>query len=556
MSTSSTTSSSATVLPFTGISQYASEFQSILDTAVQTAQIPVTQLQSQDETVLSKESALGTINTDLSSLQSAVSALGQLASSQAVGATSSDPSAVSVTAGTDATPGTYTINSITSIASAASELSTTGVADASTTPLSEMTLVVGGQSTSFSLTSNNLTALAQQINSLNAGVTATVVNQNGSNYLSITYNAGGAQSIQLYDSPTATGTDLLTDTGTGTEQSSAGYADASSTPVSTPTFTLQYGSQTYQIQLTSGNDNLSGLETAINNLGAGLTASILTAPGGDYLSVQAQSTGATTLALYGGSSASGTDLLTDSNQGSDAVFELDGISVDQASNTVNSIIPGATITLQGASSTPVTVTLATDPTQLSSALETFVSAYNQVETDLSQQTGQSGGALVGDSIISQIQETVQQMVSYTTNTGGNVQSLSALGVEFSDTGQASFDQDTFNALSQSQITSALQYLGSTTTGFGGFSQQLDGFTDSTSGLIQDDISGLQQTNTDIENQITTLNTQISSMQTSLTAQLEAADAEQAELQQQQTDLQADLQGLDLALYGRDTQADS
>lgn len=552
MSTSSTTgsSSSTTNVPFTGISQYADDFQSILDKAVQAAQVPVTQLETQDSAVLSQESALGTLNTDVANLATDVQNIGQLASSQAIGATSSDPSVVSVAADNPTSAGTYTINSVTSAASAASEISTASYADASTTPLSKMTLVVGGKSTSFALTSNNLNGLVQQINSLNAGVTASVVTSNGSSSLSITSNSG-AQSIQLYDAPTATGIDLLTDTGSGTEQSTATYASASSTPVSAPTFTLQSGSETYTLQLNDGNDDLQGLENAINSSGAGVTASILTAPDGDYLSVQANSTGATTLALYAGSTASGTDLLTDTNQGSDAVFELDGIKVDQASNVINNIIPGITFTLQGSSSTPVTLTLATDPTQLSSALQQFVSDYNTLQTALSQQVGQSGGALVGDTMVSQIQQTLQQMVSYTSSAGG-VQSLADLGVEFSETGQASFDSTTFNALSQAQISDAFKYLGSTTTGFGGFSQQLTQLSDPVTGLIQDEITGLQQTNTDLQNQISTMNTQITNLTNSLTQQYEAADAQQAELQQQQSDLGDYLEGLDLVLYGKDT----
>jgi flagellar hook-associated protein 2 len=143
------------------------------------------------------------------------------------------------------------------------------------------------------------------------------------------------------------------------------------------------------------------------------------------------------------------------------------------------------------------------------------------------------------------------MVSYTTSSGG-VQSLADLGVEFSETGQASFDQSTFDALSQTQISDALNYLGSTTSGFGGFSQQLTQYSDPISGLIQDEITGLRTTNTNLQSQISALTTQITNMTNSMTQQYEAADAAQAELQQQQSDLNASLEGLNLVLYGRDT----
>ena len=41
-----------------------------------------------------------------------------------------------------------------------------------------------------------------------------------------------------------------------------------------------------------------------------------------------------------------TNLLTSTNQGSDAVFSLNGIPVTQPGNVVNSVIPGVTFTIQ------------------------------------------------------------------------------------------------------------------------------------------------------------------------------------------------------------------
>ncbi len=555
MSTSSTTASTTNV-PFTGISQYASDYQAILNKAVQVADIPVEQLQSQDETVLSQESALSSLQTTVGNLATSVSNLGTLAANQAIGVTSSNPDAVTANATGATSPGTYTINSITSIATAASETSLTGVANSNTTPLSAITLVVGGQSNTFQLTTNTLNGLVSQINGLNAGVTASVVTNNGKSNLSLT-STTGAEAIQLYDGPDSTSPDLLTATGSGTETSTASFADPTSTPVSTPTFSLVSGSgQPYTITLNNNNDNLSGLAAAINVSGADVTASILTAPSGNYLSIQANSSGATTLQLFAGTNTTtGTDLLSDTNQGSDAVFQLNGINVDQQNNVVNSIIPGVTFTLQGASTTPVTLTLASDPSQLSSDLQDFVTQYNALAAAVTAQTGASGGPITGDTVIEQLQQTMQQMVGYTTSTG-TVQSLADLGIQFADTtGQLTFDQSAFDALSSTQISDGLSYIGSTTSGLGGFSAQLTQYSDPIQGTIQSEITGLQSTDTDLQGQISTLNTQITNMTNALTAQYEAADAAQAELQQQQTDLTASLQGLSLVLYGQNpTQA--
>jgi flagellar hook-associated protein 2 len=389
--------------------------------------------------------------------------------------------------------------------------------------------------------------LVSAINNSGAGVTASAVaTSSGASQLSVT----GSDSIQLYDGAAANGTDLVSGTGSGTEISTADYASAASTSVSNGTMTLVAGSKTYTFSL-SGN-NLEGLASAINSQNAGVSATVLTTGGGDYLSVSANQTGATTLALYDGTSATGTDLLTASNQGSDANFQLNGIDVSQATNTVNSVIPGVTFTLTGTSSTAATISLATDPSQISSALQSFVSGYNALQTAVEAQEGQNAGPLAGDSVVNQLQTLLNQMASYT-NLGGGIQSLADLGVDFDgDTGQLSFDSTTFNGLNASQIQAGLKFLGSASTGFGAFSTQLDGFSDPVSGLIQSEINGDKQTDTDLQSQISTLQAQVTTMQTSLTNQLEAADAQQEELQNQQSQLNASLDGLNLVLYGKNT----
>jgi flagellar hook-associated protein 2 len=550
VSTSSTTASTSAVnVPFTGLSQYASDFQAILNKAAQVAQIPITLLQSQDATALGKETALGSLQTSVASLATSVQNLGQLAANQALTATSSDSTVVTATADGATNAGSYTIDSVTSIATAAAERTTAFVADSSNSPLGSMTLVIGGVSQTFQVAANNLNGLVNQINALNAGVTASVVSNNGSNYLSLA-SASGPQTVALYDGPDSSGTDMLTTTGSGIETTTAGFANAAGTQVSKPSFTLQFGLTPYTFQLNNNNDSMVGLRDAMNASGAGVTASILTTSGGNYLSLQANSTGANALQLYAGATAAGTDLLTGANQGSDAVFQLNGINVDQKGNVAGNIVPGLTFTLQGKSATPVTITLASDPTQLSSALQDLVTKYNALSTAVAAQTGQAGGSLTGDTVINQIRQTLQQIAGYTTSSG-TVQSLADLGVQFGDlTGQASFNQTTFDSLSQTQIADAFKYVGSTTTGLGGLSQQLTEYSDPISGLIQSEVSGLKTADQDLQTRIATLTARASTVQAALIKQMEAADAAQAELQSQQQQLTASLQGLSLVLYGQ------
>jgi flagellar hook-associated protein 2 len=292
-------------------------------------------------------------------------------------------------------------------------------------------------------------------------------------------------------------------------------------------------------------------------LGAGVTASILTTSGGDYLSLQASSTGNAPLTLSDqsnssvGSTAVGPDLITNTNPGGDAVFYLNGIKIDQPSNTVNNVVSGLTFNIVAQTTTPTTLTLASDPSQLTNDLQTFVTNYNSLVTAVQAQVGGSNGALIGDNSINQLQQAMQHVASYFSSTTGSVQSLSDLGITFNSTnGQATFDPTVIGGMSSSQLTDALNFVGSTTTGLGGFSATFDGFSDPVDGLIQTEISSDKASDSNLQTQIDTTTNQINTMQQGLATQIEQADALESEYESQQTELTATLQGLDLVLYGK------
>lgn len=453
---SSTSSSSSVFAPATlnGVSEYSSDLQAVLTRADEIAQIPITNLQNQDAVVLSKESALSSLQTAAGNLASSLTSLGTIAANQGLTATSSNTSAVTATVTGSTSPNSYTINSVTSAATAASEISQNGYADSSSTPVSttgSMELVVGSQDYNFTLSNNTLTGLENQINSLGAGVTASILTTSGGNYLSVTANSTGATTLQLFDDPT-------------------------------------------------GADN---------------------------------------------------NILTDANQGTDAVFQLNGITVDQSSNTVNSVIPGVTLNIVAPTSSPVTVSLTSDATQLSSALQSFVTNYNALQTAVAAQQGTSGGPLVGDPTVTQLADTLNQIVTYY-DSSGSVNSLSDLGITFNDaTGQASYDGGTaLSQLSGSQIQDAFNFLGSATSGLAAFGATLSEYSAPVTGLIQTEQTGLSQEDQSLQSQITTKTTQANAMQTALESQLEAADSAIAELQSQQQVLTGSLQALSLVLYGQ------
>jgi len=545
------TTSSTGALYFTGVSQYSSDFQSILTRAQQIAQIPITALQNQVTADQSDSQALDTLDPLVGSLGSAVASLGTLAANGGLAASSSDTGVVTaVTTGSPA-PGSYSISDIKSLASAASEMSLTGYADTSTSPVSAsgyVNLVVGSQTYQLNISqNNNLTGLVSAINNSGANVTASIMTTGSGatpDYLVVSANSTGATTLELNDLTNPS--DLITNTGTGTETSLTTYADPTSTPVSSNGYVnLVVGSATYNLNI-SGSNNLDGLVQAINNASAGVTASV----SNGSLSISTNDDSATPIQL---NDMTPTDLISDTNQGSNADFFLNNIEVTRSSNTISDVISGLSFTLNNTTSStdpPVTLSVSTDPSQLSTALQSLVTNYNALATQMAQQEGTSGGPLVGDSIIWQINNDMQQLATYyNPSSSSTIHSLSDLGIEFQDTGQMTFDQNTFNALSQTQITDALSFLGSSNSGLGALANNFTGITDPISGLIQLQQTDYQNEETSLNNQITTLTDQDTIAQNTLTAQVQAADALCADLESEQTDVNAEVQSLNYVLYG-------
>ena len=319
---------------------------------------------------------------------------------------------------------------------------------------------------------------------------------------------------------------------------------------------LAYGSNNYTINLASDQNNLLGLKNAINNLGAGVTASILTAGSVDYLAVAANSPGATTLKLNDDPAGANANILTSTNQGKNTNFNLNGIPISEPSTTVNDVIPGLTLNVLSttAANETVTVNLATNKTQISSALQTLVTSYNALSAQENTEFGTGGGLLSGNNLIYQLRQAMSSIVQY--QGGGNMGNLANLGIEMDRSGHMSLNQQTFSSLSDSQIASTLQLLGSSTTGIGGLQQTFSALTDPITGTIQQQQSQWTTTSTNLANQIATKVTQIQAMEQTLNRRLQAADATAAELASQQSILTASITSLSYTSYGYNTSANT
>jgi flagellar hook-associated protein 2 len=337
------------------------------------------------------------------------------------------------------------------------------------------------------------------------------------------------------------------------ETSLVGYADSSATAVSaTGTVKLTVGANDYTINLTPQTNNLVGLRNAINDLGIGVTASILTTGTGadpNFLSLSANSPGETTVRIVDDPTGAAADLLTQNNQGADAVFKLNGIPVRKSSNTINDVVPGVSFNILGTTSgDTVTLSLASDRSQLSSALQSFVSSYNEVSKQLDAQIGPGAGQLTGDFLIREIQHDLRQLTNF--QGSGAIKSFSDLGLELSSTGELSLNTSTFNALSDSQIDSGFNFAGTSAGGLGSLNSTFQQLSDPISGLIKLQLDQYETTNNRITKDLAGVTDRVSLMQTVTAQKLQATDALLAQMESQQNVLTASLQSLLFTLYGK------
>jgi len=118
-----------------------------------------------------------------------------------------------------------------------------------------------------------------------------------------------------------------------------------------------------------------------------------------------------------------------------------------------------------------------------------------------------------------------------------------LGVSIDDTGTMSVDTTVVSAMSSGQVSSALSFLGNSTTGLASLASSFTAYSDTTSGILQAQITQDQTSDQTLQNQIDAMNVRIADAQKTETAKVEAADSLLAQLQSQQSMLTATIQGL-------------
>ncbi|WP_263080859.1 flagellar filament capping protein FliD [Endozoicomonas sp. Mp262] len=277
---------------------------------------------------------------------------------------------------------------------------------------------------------------------------------------------------------------------------------------------LDLGSDSMTLALDSNNNTLSGIRDAINAASdnPGINATLLNDGGNTRLLLTSEKTGLANtitldtagLTLGGGDSDIGTGTV-ELNAAQDAtvvVGEGAGqLTITHSDNSIEDLIEGVTINLQSVNANFQTITIAEDINATKTKIESFVSAYNSLISDINAltlyQEGVDPGALIGDATVRSIQSQLRNAIG-STYSAGNISILSDFGITTSETdGTLSIDSATLNTT----ITDNYDNLSTFFTGSNAMAGTMAGILDtydSSTGVIKTRMSSLETRIRDLE----------------------------------------------------------
>ena len=325
----------------------------------------------------------------------------------------------------------------------------------------------------------------------------------------------------------------------------AGGASASILPSGETSgeLTLQLGGTggtTADIQITAGsNDTLTTLAQSLNKQSAtnnwGITASVVTDADGARLSIVSQATGQpgaleivnNTTSLNFSAPIGGTN----------AAVTIDGTPYHYTENSFTTdAIAGVTLNLASAApNTTVQVKVGPDTQQVTAAINTFVSAYNQVINDINQQYAvnpatDSQGPLAPDSALRALQASLMQDVTYSVTGNSGLVNLASLGINMNNDGTLTVGTTPSGQSLTQVLTSnpaAFQdfFQNTDATGFATkFHSDLLNLTAPTTGLLNVDLAQNKTMQQNVADNINNFQLQLTAQQAQLTKQFSQVNA--------------------------------
>lgn len=394
-----------------GLSAQSIDVQSVVSQLMAVERRPVEKLYNKSANYETQLSVLGTLKSNLASFQDAVKALKDTGSFQSFTATSSDDTALTSTAGSTASPGSYSLN-VTNLAQ------------------SQQLVATGQVSSTATIGTGTSTTLSFDLGTISGG-TLTSGTYSGASFTS---SGGGVQTVTI----------------DGTNNTLEGIRDA-------------VNSADIGVTASIINDGgASPYRLAFSTSASGVDNSMSIAVAGD----------ATLNSLLSHDPA-GTQNLAETLTAQNANFTLNGVAITKPSNTVTDAIQGVTLNLSKVTSAPVNLTVAKDTAAITEAANTFITEYNSLMSDLKSLSsygsgGTGGGSLAGDPAVRQMINELTTIISGTV-AGGAFATLPSVGITTKPGVGLALDSTLFN----SAIDSNLDDLANLFTSDDGFATKLD-----------------------------------------------------------------------------------
>lgn len=216
--------------------------------------------------------------------------------------------------------------------------------------------------------------------------------------------------------------------------------------IGTGTMTLTVGGVAKTITVDGTNNSLDGLANAINSSGGGVTASIIADQGGHRLILKGPSGAANAFTLaadagadpglsafaYGAGGG-----MTLGQSAANADFTIDGVAFSRASNTIDDVIPGISLTLKKAApGQPVDIGASRPLEIIKQTVGDFVSVYNQLKKSLSSAAGQSGST----TSLRELERELSGLIGTVISSHPTINKLTDIGVSTTKDGLLALDE--------------------------------------------------------------------------------------------------------------------
>ena len=402
-------------------------------------------------------------------------------------------------------------------------------------------ITINAQTSALAAITANLTALQSAASALNdpfgvfASETATSSNSSQLTATASSTAIAGTHSI------------VVTSLATTSSYYSAPVATSSTLLATGDTIAISVGGVSVaSVTVDSTNNTLDQLAAAINSQTTAVRASVINDANGARLAFVSATTG-----LPGALTVTGSLHQTDNTAiaftqavaGTNAVLSVDSVPISSASNTIIGVISGVTLSLAAPTQgTPVSLTVAPNTANITSALAQFVSSYNTAITSINAQfqvgpDGSGGGALQGDGSVRDAQVALLAAVSYAVTGSGGPVNLTSLGINTNNDGTLTIDSAGLASALSSNFSGVQSFLQTTSTGFAGNLGTAINSLSGPGGELALDAQGYSNSSLQLTQQIKDLQAALATKQQNLTqiyAQVNTTLEELPLLQQQLT----------------------